>query len=421
MVGKLTEDIETKKYWVKRLLDEIKKKEGRGTELISLYIPPKKRISDIVNYLRQEYSTAANIKSDTTRKNVQSAILKVIERLKYYNQAPENGLVIFCGAIPRAGPGTEKMEIYVIEPPEPLNVNLYRCDDHFHTEYLEETLREKEVYGLISIDVNDAAIGLLEGRRLDILGTYTSGIPGKHRAGGQSARRFERLREQEIHHYFNRIAKHVNEFFLREDVFNRLRGILIGGPGFTKKDFVEGARLDYRLKEKIIDFIDTNYSGEEGLRELVNKGREILRNVRYIRERDLVNEFLKRLTHDSNMVLYGIKEVVRNIETSAIDTILILEDINKYRVEFTCSRCGHKVYRFIDKIEVEKVERIPLKCPKCKIDMEITDTQQLIDYLYSNSKTHGYKVEILSPKTEHGKILRQFEGIAALLRFQLNY
>ena len=421
MVSDLSEDVETKKYWIKRLIDEIKKKEGRGTELISLYIPPNRRISDVINYLRQEYSTAANIKSDTTRKNVQSAILKVIERLKYYAQAPKNGLVIFCGAIPRAGPGTEKMEIYVIEPPEPLNVNLYRCDDHFHTEYLEEALREKEVYGLISIDVNEAAIGILEGRRLEVLGTYTSGIPGKHRAGGQSARRFERLREQEIHHYFDRVAKHVNEIFLREDIFERLRGILVGGPGFTKKDFVEESKLDYRLKEKIIDLLDTNYAGEEGLRELVNKGREILKNVRYVRERDLVNEFLRRLTHNSNMVMYGIKDVLRSLETGAIDTILVLEDINKYRVELKCPKCGYTTEKYIDELELEKVERMPPKCPKCKIEMEIVDTQELIDYLYNNAKTYGYKIEILSPKTEHGRILKQFEGIAALLRFQLNY
>jgi len=417
----MKEDLDTKKYWVKRLIDEIKKKEGRGTELISLYIPPNRRISDVINYLRQEYSTAANIKSDTTRKNVQAAILKVIERLKYYNKAPENGLVVFCGAIPRSGPGTEKMEIYVIEPPEPLNVNLYRCDDHFHTEYLEETLKEKEIYGLISIDVNEAAVGILEGRRLDVLGTYTSGIPGKHRAGGQSARRFERLREQEVHHYFDRVAKHVNEIFLRDDIYERLRGILVGGPGFTKKDFIEEARLDYRLKKKIIDLIDTNYSGEEGLRELVNKGREILKNVRYIRERDLVNEFLRRLTHDTNMVLYGVKEVIRNIDKGAIDTVLVLEDVNKYVVELKCSRCGYSNDQFLDEIELEKVERTPPKCPKCGYDMEITDSQLLIDYLYNNASLYGYKVEILSPKTEHGRILKQFEGIAALLRFQLNY
>jgi len=417
----MLDEVETKKYWIKRLIDDIKKKEGRGTQLISLYIPPNRRISDVINYLRQEYSTASNIKSDTTRKNVQSAILKVIERLKYYNQAPKNGLVIFCGAIPRAGPGTEKMEIYVIEPPEPLNINLYRCDDHFHTEYLEETLREKEVYGLISIDVNEAAIGILEGRRLEVLGNYTSGIPGKHRAGGQSARRFERLREQEIHYYFDRVAKHVNEIFLKEDIYNRLHGILIGGPGFTKKNFVEEASLDYRLKEKIIDLIDTNYSGEEGLRELVNKGKEILKNVRYVKERELVNEFLRRLTHDSNMVLYGIRDVINNLDSGAIDTILVLEDINKYRVLLKCSNCGYKMEKFIDEVEVEKVENAPPKCPKCKYDMEIEDTQQIIDYLYNNAQTYRYKVEILSPKTEHGRILKQFEGIAALLRFQLSY
>ena len=74
----------------------LKSKEGRGTQLISLYIPPGRRISDVMSMLRQEYGTAANIKSDTTRKNVQDAIVRVMQRLKLFRETPPNGLVIFC-------------------------------------------------------------------------------------------------------------------------------------------------------------------------------------------------------------------------------------------------------------------------------------------------------------------------------------
>jgi peptide chain release factor subunit 1 len=414
-------DKETEKYWLKRLIDEIKKKEGRGTELISLYIPPNRRISDVINYLRQEYSTAANIKSDTTRKNVQNAIQKVIERLKYYTKSPPNGLVIFCGAIPRSGPGTEKMEIYVIEPPEPLNVNLYRCDDHFHTEYLEETLKEKEIFGLISIDINEAAIGYIEGRRLEVVGTYTSGIPGKHRAGGQSARRFERLREMEIHHYFDRIAKHVNDVFLEENVFDRLRGILVGGPGFTKHDFVEEADIDYRLRKKIIGFIDTNYSGKEGLREMINKGSEILKNVRYVYEKKLIDEFMKKLAKNHNMVLYGLSDVMRNIESGAIDRLLVLEDIDYHYVSLKCEKCGNENIDIVKSMELEKLEYNGTRCTECKQGIMFPeDSKYLVDYLFEKSKEYGYKLELISPKTEHGGIIKQFGGLVALLRYPIS-
>lgn len=416
-----SEDREIRKIRLKRMIEELKKKEGRGTELISLYIPPNKRISDVIYYLRQEYSTAENIKSDQTRKHVQDALVKVMERLKYYQQAPENGLVIFCGAIPYGAPGNEKMEIYVIEPPEPLYVNLYRCDDHFHVEYLEELLKEKEVYGLVSIDVNEAAIGVLEGSRLKILSTHTSGIPGKHRAGGQSARRFERLREMAVHQYFDRVARHVNDAFLSEEIYPRLKGILIGGPGFTKNEFVEEADLDYRLREKIIGYVDTNYSGEEGLREMVDKAKDILKNVKYHNEKKHMDEFLDKLARQHDLILYGLNDILRHLYDGIIDRILILDDFNYYYIKLRCKICGNEEEVFTREEEKMKLEYRTPQCKKCGGDMEIIEEKHIIDYLDDASKIASFKIIVITSDTEHGKILKQFGGIAAILRYSLNY
>ncbi|MFQ5951714.1 MAG: peptide chain release factor aRF-1, partial [Candidatus Geothermarchaeales archaeon] len=216
------------RFRLRRLIRDLKKKEGRGTELVSLYVPPKKRIAEVMNDLREEHSTASNIKSDLTRKHVQEAITKTLERLKFYDQAPDTGLVVFCGAIPTNGIGSERMEIYTVVPPEPVNIRFYRCDSHFHLGPLEEILEEKEVYGLFAIDTKDAAIAILEGSRLDVLSTHTSGIPGKSRAGGQSARRFERLREMEINEYFRRVSTYINEAFLDPDFYDRIEGVIVG-------------------------------------------------------------------------------------------------------------------------------------------------------------------------------------------------
>ena len=65
-------------FRIKRLLEELASKRGRHTELISLYIPPGRQLSEVIGVLRQEYSTASNIKSRTTRHNVQNAIERVI-------------------------------------------------------------------------------------------------------------------------------------------------------------------------------------------------------------------------------------------------------------------------------------------------------------------------------------------------------
>ena len=51
-----------KKYEFRKVLDELRDKSGRGTELVSVYIPPDKQISDVTAQLRDEHGQAMNIK-----------------------------------------------------------------------------------------------------------------------------------------------------------------------------------------------------------------------------------------------------------------------------------------------------------------------------------------------------------------------
>jgi peptide chain release factor subunit 1 len=148
-----------------------------------LYIPPKKPIHEVIAYLRNEWGTAGNIKSDTTRNHVQDALTKTQQRLKLYRETPDNGLVIFCGALPTNGPGSEVIVLREVVPPKPVKSFLYMCDDHFHVEYLKDMLREEMVYGLLSIDSSEVGIGILSGETFEIVNVMTSGISGKTRKG----------------------------------------------------------------------------------------------------------------------------------------------------------------------------------------------------------------------------------------------
>ncbi|MGA2663825.1 MAG: LAGLIDADG family homing endonuclease [Nitrososphaerales archaeon] len=172
-------------YKIRKAISELSSKEGRGTELVSLYIPPKKPLHEVIAYLRNEWGTAGNIKSDTTRNHVQDALTKTMQRLKLYRETPETGLVIFSGALPTNGPGSEVIRMNEIVPPKPVNTFLYTCDDHFHVEFLKDMLKAEKVYGILSLDSNEVGIGILSGDRLDVEDVMTSGISGKTRKGGQ--------------------------------------------------------------------------------------------------------------------------------------------------------------------------------------------------------------------------------------------
>jgi len=409
------------RFKLKKALATLSKKEGRGTELVSLFVPPGKQVADVMTMLRQEYGTASNIKSDTTRKNVQDAITKVMQRLKLFREIPMTGVVIFSGAIPQNGPGSERLETYVITPPKPINVYLYRCDPKFHTEYLEEQLREEEAYGIMVIDSMETTIATLEGNRLQIVREETSGVPGKHRAGGQSARRFERLREASILAYFKRVGNHANEIFL---ALPNLRGLIMGGPGPTKYDFQKGDFLNYMLKQKILDTVDTAYTGEQGIEEVVDRAPEILKRVRYVEEKKIVQDFLYHIGHDTGLATYGQEDVKKALEAGTVQTLLLSEGLSIAKVTVKCNACGFERQETMKESILPSFEQslIGQQCPNCRApSLSVIESKDIIDDFAEVSEQVGANVEIISIESEEGQMLKNsFGGIAAILRFKLS-
>jgi peptide chain release factor subunit 1 len=406
-------------FKVKRLLDTLASKRGRHTELISLYVPPGRQLSEVVGVLRQEYSTASNIKSRTTRHNVQDAIERVIQRLKLVGRTPPTGLVVFCGAIPQNGPGTERMETYVIVPPEPIDVYLYRCNSRFHVEPLFDLVREKETYGIMVIEGSGATYATLKGKRLEIVKSITSGISGKHRAGGQSARRFERLREVEVNEYFKRAGNYANQIFLE---IPDLKGLIVGGPGPTKNEFLEGDYLHYKLKDKVIAVVDTSYVEEQGVKEVVAKAQEILRNVRYIQERELVQAFLREVGRENGLAAYGIDEVRRLMKTGAVETLLLSEGLNLLEVTVKCPNCGYSEKHLVKPADLVrfKDEAVQRGCRKCGFQGIQAGERELVDVLMEEAEQAGVNVEMVSPTHEEGEmLLKSFSGVAALLKYKV--
>ncbi len=174
----------TEKLHLRKLINELKSHKAPHTEFVTVYIPQGYEIFKIIQHLAEEQGTASNIKSATTRKNVQGALEKMIQHLRGYPKTPPNGLAVFSGNI-AAGEGKQDFRVWSVEPPVPLNVRIYRCDKNFVTDILEEIMVEHHVYGLVVLDRRDAILALLKGKTIVPLQKTHSEVPGKFKAGGQ--------------------------------------------------------------------------------------------------------------------------------------------------------------------------------------------------------------------------------------------
>ncbi|MBI3639589.1 MAG: peptide chain release factor aRF-1 [Thaumarchaeota archaeon] len=411
-----------KMYKLRKTLEELSDKSGRGTELISLYIPPKKALHEVINGLREEQGTADNIKSDLTRTHVVDALSRVIQRLKLYKKPPDNGLVVFCGALPAEGGGpigSEVIKLYEIEPPKELQTFLYRCDDHFHVELMKDMLKDDNMIGFLAIDAKDAGWGLLHGDKLEVLSETSSGVAGKHRQGGQSARRFERLREMELNSYYNRVADTTREYFI--DIYP-VKGLIISGPGPTKETFIREEYLEYRLQNNIIAVLDASYAGSEGVREAFARAQEVLSDYRMVEEKKLVEKLFQEINFRRGLAIYGLKDIIDLLKRNVVSMILITDDTNLRKLDVTCRRCQNVQTEILErpKLIQRTQELLSSPCPNCKsMDSESVE-HDIVDYLELVAGETGAKLEVISGSTEYGAMLSSIGKVGAFLRYNPN-
>jgi len=355
------------RYELKKFVKQLESYRGRHTELVTVYVPTGYDINKIMNHLSQEQGTASNIKSSSTRKNVIDALEKMIQHLKLFKKTPENGLALFSGNV-SGQEGKYDFQVFSLEPPEPLNTRIYRCDKTFVTELLSDMLDVKETYGLIVMDRREADVAILKGKTIIPKSKAKSNVPGKTRAGGQSAARFMRLREDAAKTFYRKIGDLVKDEFLGRD---NLKGIIVGGPGPTKYDFVDGNFITNEVKKKIIGIKDLSYTGSFGLQELLDKSADVLAAEDVISEKQIMNRFFTLLSTQPGTVAYGEDDVKQKLTIGACETVLLSE----------------------------------------------ANEEQVIDEFEELIKPSSAVVKIISTETREGVQLRDIGKIAAILRY----
>jgi len=412
-----------KLYKIRKTIEELSKISGRGTELITVYIPKGKQLHEVITILKEEQGTADNIKSDLTRTHVVDSLSKVVQRLKLYKKTPERGLAIFCGALPRevgGPPGSEVVKAFEIDPPKDMQTFLYRCDDHFHVDILKNMLKDENMIGFLAVDAKDAGWGLLHGDKIEVLKETSSGVAGKHRQGGQSAKRFQKLREMELTYYFNRLATITREYFI--DIYP-IKGLVISGPGPTKEEFINNNYLEYRLQNMIIATIDASYSGSEGIREAFAKSSDILSNFRMVEEKQIVEKLFNEINNNTGLGIYGLDDIINHLKNNIVNKIIITDNTELYRIESKCKKCEHIQEKIVERIKVipTKTELQNSSCPSCQsTDTNVFD-QDIIDYIAILALKTGTTVEVISGVSEHGTMLASIGKIGAILRYNPNY
>ena len=112
-----------------------------------------------------------------------------------------------------------------------------------------------------------------------------------------------------------------------------LKGIIVGGPGPTKYDFIDSGYITADVKKKIIAIKDLSYTDEFGLQELLEKSQDVLAEEEVIEEKKIVGKFFELLSKKPGLVSYGIEEVMKKLKMGIVETLLVSEALEDKKIE----------------------------------------------------------------------------------------
>ncbi len=405
-----------KQHKLRKLIAQLSSKEGIGSELISIYIPYGATTDEVLANIKTKCDST-DTKFESQNNRVQESLKNIIQRIKQQKEIPKNGLTIFAGNF------VSKLEkenflFEEIVPPKPIISFSLNIDNQFHLEPLREMLRNQKIVGLISLDAKKASFGIVNNERFEMLGSITSGIPGKSGKGGQSQRRYERERDMELNSYFHRIAEHSTKAFLENP---KVTVLLVGGPGQTKTDFLRGDYLHYELKNALLDIVDTESAETQGVKEILTKSADALNNICTAEEKKTVQLLLAEMGKHDDLTTYGLNPVIAALKKGAVEVAITTDSTGIIEKIATCRKCGLSKTELLDKKNVQAIqEMISRPCENCKaVDYQASE-RDIVNVLEDIAVQTGARIEVISTASEEKAKLTALGGFAAILRYKLS-
>ncbi len=289
----------------------------------------------------------------------------------------ERGRVIFA-----SGP-TGFLHVYRVSvEPEPLVV----WDSSPFLLPLARLREEYEDYGLLLIDSQEARLFLVRSGLLEEKETASIDLMNKHKKGGWSQMRYNRLRKGQINSFFTQLIEDLQK---NEDLAG-MRGLVVAGPGEAKGQLIE--MMPFDLKDKVMGTLDTSMDASS--RELVTRGEDIAHENERSREGELV-EKLKEALLRGQPAAYGPTDVGKALKEGRVNYLLITEGFAL--PEMICKSCHHHI------------ESEGGKCPTCGKEAAALS----LESLYELAESTGAEVVLV----EDDAFLESLGNLGAILRY----
>jgi len=294
-----------------------------------------------------------------------------------------------------------------VEPLKPISHSLYLCDNRFHTDFLRNQLTAGETrVGFVVMDGHSASLHLLVGTTKETLAKLDVDLPNKQGRGGQSQNRFERMRVEKRGWYVSKVLELFNQHFTQDGLLT-VSFLIFAGCAGLKNDLAK--KLEPKIFDKILAFVDTQYGGEAGFSQAVELSAAVLKNTRFLYEQKTMENFFDKISRDGSYCYTPSSSMVA-LEGGLVETLIVWDHLSCFRIELeslTDPSDKKVVYKSSEESEFP--------------GFVIVSTISLLDWILDHHSEFGTKLELVSSATSiSNQFIEGFGGIGGILRFKFD-
>lgn len=242
-----------------------------------------------------------------------------------------------------------------------------------------------EDYGLMLLDSQEARLFLIRSGILEEKDRAKIDLMNKHKKGGWSQMRYNRLRRGAIKTFLTQLIDDLQSY---EDL-GKMKGLVVAGPGEAKHQFVD--MLPSSLRDNFLGTVDLPMETPAG--DLLKLSEEISRSEKHIDSQALA-ERLKEAVLRGGPAAYGLAEVRKALENGRVNHLLISEGFALPGM--ICMSCHH-------------VHAEGERCPTCGGELAALRLEEL----YVMAEKTGAEVVLV----EGDEFLDSIGHVGAILRY----
>lgn len=244
-------------------------------------------------------------------------------------------------------------------------------------------------YGVLLLDSKEARLFCVRSDVPQEMGHLSTDLMNKHKKGGWSQMRFNRLRKGAIRSFLSEVVEDVQDSCSR----HKTRGIVIVGPGDAKHQLIE--MLPAEMGKKVLGTV--NLPIDASRKDLVEVGDEIALADERAKSKRRAEELRAEILR-GGLSAQGVEATKDALGAGRVSVLILLKSVSI--PGWICERCQI----------LEAKKRPPETCPTCGGPTSPVD---VVEELYELAERTGAEVEFV----EDDASLASSEGVGALLRY----